>query len=353
MQTEAAERGPPGEGGDELDRAGSNSSGSNFSDRLNRYGAAKRRSGEQAKFIGSLPGTREARLANRVSSCGGYLWFRHYYTVDELRLAGARFCQLPLLCPFCAIRRGSKALGSYLNRWQVVKAEKPALRPFLVTLTVKNGGMLSERLRHLQGAHRRLWKRRNNRDYGHSVMASVEGGVWSYEVKRGKGSGLWHPHVHGIWLAEDMPDAAALSAEWLELTGDSHRVDVRPIVGDEAEGFCEVFKYALKFSDMTTEDTWSAFQVLRGERLMDSAGVFRGVHVPDELTDDMLDGLPYMDRFFGFDGTSYREVGVEESPAIPERRPSRFAAIMLRSGRPPNGGKRRPTPRLLGPPIPL
>ena len=54
-----------------------------------------------------------------------------------------------LLCPLCAIRRGSKALKSYLDRWAAIQAEKPAMRPFLVTLTVKDGEDLSERFNHL------------------------------------------------------------------------------------------------------------------------------------------------------------------------------------------------------------
>jgi hypothetical protein len=65
-------------------------------------------------------------------------------------------------------------------------------------------------------------------------------------------------------------------------------VDVRPIVGDPAEGFMEVFKYAVKFSDQPVADTWHAFQTLKGKRLLGSAGCFRGVEVPEELTDESL-----------------------------------------------------------------
>ena len=74
-----------------------------------------------------------------------YLLFRHYYTADLLRLHAASFCMKHLLCPLCAIRRGAKALKAYLDRWEVIQQDRPALRPFLVTLTVKDGDNLAER----------------------------------------------------------------------------------------------------------------------------------------------------------------------------------------------------------------
>jgi plasmid rolling circle replication initiator protein Rep len=76
------------------------------------------------------------------------------------------------------------------------------------------------------------------------VLDGVVGAVWSYEVKRGQNSGEWHPHLHMIALAEQQPSQERLSREWHQITGDSFVVDVRPIVGDPAEGFLEVFKYA-------------------------------------------------------------------------------------------------------------
>lgn len=295
--------------GERPDVGASSRSSSNFGSRVSRYAAAKERAQEQAEYIAGLPGRVHRPILRRLDRCADFLLFRHYFTVDDLRLRAARFCQIPLLCPFCASRRGSKALGAYLERWEVVRASQPVLRPFLVTLTVRDGADLEERMAHLRGAHQRLWKRRaDRRGYADSVMAGVAGGVWSYEVKRGRGSGLWHPHVHAVWLAEERPDAFRLSAEWHALTGDSRIVDVRPIEGDPVDGFCEVFKYALKFSDMTPRDTFLAYQQLRGVRLLDAAGAFRGVQVPDSMTDELLDGLPYVDRFFRFvHGRGYQE----------------------------------------------
>jgi hypothetical protein len=252
-------------------------------------------------------------LARRVQSCGDYLVFRHYWSVDKVRLHGASLCCKHLLCPLCAIRRGSKALKAYLDRWEVIQAEKPSLRPFLVTLTVKDGDDLAERFQHLHKAQRELWKRKQ-RGVVATALDGVAGAVWSYEVKRGTGSGSWHPHLHMIALAENQPDQVQLSAEWHNITGDSFIVDVRPITGDPVEGFMEVFKYAVKFSDQPAADTVHAFETLRGKRLLASSGAFRGVVVPEDLMDDQegLDDLPYVTLFYRYLSGAGYSVGARE-----------------------------------------
>ncbi len=280
--------------------------------RVSRYGKAKKGAIDVLEYIDATPelhATKYTRLCtaiNRLRTCGDYLIFRHYFTVDSVRLHGASLCTKHLLCPLCAIRRGAKALKAYLDRWEVVQASKPLLRPFLVTLTVKDGPELLERFKHLHTAQRELWKRRQ-RKRG-SVLDLVEGAVWSYEVKRGSGSGQWHPHLHMIALAEQMPDAAQLAREWKAITGDSHVVDVRPIDQDNpVSGFIEVFKYAVKFSDQPPADTVHCFLTLGGKRLLGSAGCFRGVVVPDSLLDDPegLGELPFVTLFYRYLGGGY------------------------------------------------
>ena len=264
--------------------------------RVSRYGEAKKRALEVAKYI---EGQGDVHLSRQVSGCGEYLLFRHYFTIDQVRLHAAQFCKKHLLCPLCAIRRGAKAMQAYLPRYEAVCAADPLLRPFLVTLTVKDGPDLAERFRHLMNSQRELWKRKQ-RGRG-SVLDGVQAAVWSYEVKLGRGSGLWHPHLHMVAMAEHQLDQQQLAAEWHEITGDSFIVDVRPIdQADPASGFLEVFKYALKFSDMEPAETFHAFQVLRGRRLVGSAGRFYGVDIPEQLTDEPLDGLPYVELFYRY-----------------------------------------------------
>ena len=267
--------------------------------RVIRYEKAKNSALDIAEYMGTLP--KHQAVAHRVKGCGDYLLFRHFFTIDTVRLHAASFCMKHLLCPLCAIRRGAKSLGAYLDRFEAIKRTSGHLMPFLVTLTVKDGEDLRERFKHLHDSQRELWKRKQ-RGRG-SVLDGVHGAVWSYEIKRGKGSGLWHPHLHMIALAEVAPDARWLSSEWHQITGDSYIVDVRPISQDDpASGFVEVFKYAVKFSDQPPADTVHAWETLIRKRLLGSAGCFRGVVIPDDLTDDPSDfaNLPYVDLLYRY-----------------------------------------------------
>lgn len=262
--------------------------------RIERYGKARERATLMADYAKSHHHDKEFRL---LDGCGNYLQFRHYYTVDKVRLHAASLCRKHLLCPLCAIRRGSKALGAYLERFAAIKAEKPSLKPYFVTFTVKNGEDLWERFLHLRQSLQRMNKRRSLQR-GQFEVEKAEGAVWSYEVtNRGKG---WHPHAHAIWLCEVAPDQAMLKSEWEALTGDSHQVKVVAMEGDEVDGFLEVFKYSLKFGDLDLADNWEAYKILSGQNLLASFGCFRGVEVPEFLLDEPLDDLPFFKLLYRY-----------------------------------------------------
>ncbi|MGM8937028.1 protein rep [Pseudomonas neustonica] len=282
-------------------------------ERIARYGVAHARTLNMLEHLRGVPSDPQTvRAAAGLASCGNYLHFREYFTVGKVRLHNAQFCKQHLICPLCAIRRGAKSLGAYLARWEVIRAEHPDLKPYLVTLTVKNGEDLAERQNHLTKSLRRLLDRRRNFNAGvrgspWTELCKVKGAVYTLELtNKGKG---WHPHCHMIALAPSAPSQSDLSAEWLSVTGDSMIVDVRPITGDPAEGFMEVFKYAVKFSDLSLADNWEAAQVLKGKRLLNSFGLFRGVKVPESLLDEPLDDLPYWDRFYRFIQGEYQFTG--------------------------------------------
>lgn len=234
----------------------------------------------------------------KLSECGNWLHFRHYYTVDKVRLHAASFCKQHLICPLCAIRRGAKTLKAYLDRYAVVQADHPELKAYLVTVTVQNGDDLDERMAHLKKSLRRLIHRRLEKRTT-SEARNWAGGFFSIEVtNKGKG---WHPHAHMIVLAPCEPSEKALAREWHTITGDSYIVNVSRRQGQEdTELFLEVCKYALKFSDLSLADNWTAALTLRGQRMLGSFGIFRGVDVPEELTDTPLDNLPFVDLFYRY-----------------------------------------------------
>jgi hypothetical protein len=279
--------------------------------RLNRYSKAHHRALDMSDYAMNLAKSTTSSIfaadilktSEKLRSCGNYLLFRDYYRVSKVRLHAASFCNKHLLCPLCAIRRGAKLVQAYMQKLAVIKAEKPQLKAYLVTLTVKDGEDLGERFNHLQTSLKHFHRVRSRQKQGQfNESCKADGAVWSYEFKRGKNSEKWHPHVHAVWLCEDAPDAKQLSKEWLSITGDSFIVDVTPFYDqdDVITGFLEVFKYAVKFSDLPLVDNWEGFKTLSGQRLIASFGSFRGVEIPDNLLDEPLDDEPYIEMLYKF-----------------------------------------------------
>jgi plasmid rolling circle replication initiator protein Rep len=291
-------------------------------ERIARYSKAKKRSQAMSSYISEMAlkacdSKKQilSKLSIQIDDCASYLLFRNYFTVGKVRLAKAFFCKKHTLCPMCAIRRGAKTLKAYLDRYRIISKENPELELFMVTLTVKNGKDLKERYSHLEKSVRKYFERRRDslkKGRGFNEFCKAEGAVYSYEItNKGKG---WHPHIHILVLTrkDEMIDKYKLSEEWLSITGDSKIVDVRPVRGEVADGFMEVLKYAMKFSDMTIEQNFQAYEILKGKRMLGSFGKFRGVEVPVDLLDEQLDDLPYIEiiyRYYAGKGYSISDTG--------------------------------------------
>lgn len=277
-------------------------------ERVARLGDAKKRSRQMGMHIlraseGVSPFEGEilTSLGSEVLGCANYLVFHNYFTVDQVRLAKITTCKKHLVCPVCARIRAAKQVQRYVERLEIIQEAKPGLRLGLLTLTVKNGDDLQERFQHLVDSWKIYQRKRRQyfiKDRGFNELCKVSGAVFSYEVTN-KGNG-WHPHLHAVVCLDEWIDQEQLSEEWKRITGDSFVVDIRSIKGDPVEGFLEVFKYALKFSELSLENNLEAYKVLRGRRLQGSFGDFHGVQVPEQMTDDLLEDLPYLELLYRF-----------------------------------------------------
>ena len=238
-----------------------------------------------------------------------FLLFKNFYTIEQVKLSKFHVCNQHLLCPFCAAIRASKAIQKYTERVDEVLKKKRKLKPVLITFTVKNGENLAERSEHLMKSFRTLMGRR--RDYlkkgrGFNEFCKIDGAMYSYENTYNEQTKEWHPHLHMFALLDDWIDQEALSETWHEITGDSFVVDIRKVKKTKqmgyAEAAAEVCKYALKFGDLSVENTWEAFKVLKGKRLSGAFGSLWGVKIPENLADDMPDekDLPYLEMLYKF-----------------------------------------------------
>lgn len=293
-------------------------------DRIAKYSGRKKRSLEMRDFLRDLSneipsflddGKRNIstemdeakRVSSELSGCANFLVFHNYYTIEELRLSKVITCKKHLLCPFCAARRASKQVEKNGDRIKKVLEENKNLIPVMITLTVKNGEDLEERFTHLRDSFKKLQEKRRdaNRGKTETEFSKVTGSMFSYEVTN-KGNG-WHPHIHMIALLDDYIDQGKLSKEWEAITKDSKIVDIRKITSksgdnlDISDALIEVFKYALKFSDLDLEHTWEAYRTLKGKRLLGSFGTLYGtISEPENLLDDLLDDLPYLEMFYTY-----------------------------------------------------
>lgn len=291
-------------------------SGSEFKKRLERYSGAKARSLAMSEYIKSTQHSRYSKVAYRLGECGSFLWFKNYFEKGEIRLHSASFCEKSALCPFCAIRRAGKFIKAYMSKLESLRAVYPHLKPYMLTLTVKDGESLSERVLHLRSSIKTYMQKRreylarvnSKRNRPHVELVKALGGVYSIEIKRGKNSGLWHPHVHFVVLCDYLNEInfSKLSKEWHEITGDSFIVDCRSFYSTDPDeiidGFLEIFKYALKFSDMSLEDNFYAYEILNKQRLVGNFGILRGVEVEENLEDFCPEDEPYIDLFFKYFG---------------------------------------------------
>lgn len=295
--------------------------------RITRLGTLKQRSKDQEQFLFHISDVSEVyqaellnkpsksetslalRYANRLMGCGNYLLFKNYYSIGETKLAKVHSCQVHLLCPFCAAVRASKSSQRYQERVDHVLAQNKRLKPVFITLTVKNGSDLSERMSHLKKAFKTLVDRRRDslkKKRGYCEFSKLDGAVFSYELTRNEKTKEWHPHIHMFALANEWIDRDALINEWFSVTGDSTVVDVRRVKKDKELGygkaFAEVFKYCLKFSDLSLGDTWEGFKGLRGQRLTAAFGSLYGVKIPEGAEDEQLtrDDLPYLELLYRF-----------------------------------------------------
>ncbi len=275
-------------------------------DRIARLSQLKKRSRQMASYMLDVSDNPfDITTASNVAACSTWLVFNHYYTVDEVRLSKAHTCKKHLLCPVCAKIRAVKQAIKYMERLDLVLQENPSLVPAMLTLTVKNGEDLNERFTHLTKSwktyqnRRRSWTK-NGR--GFNELCRTTGGVFSYEFTKSKSG--WHPHLHAVVLLDSKIDKHQLSEEWHKITGDSFITDIRKLkpnkTQDIADAFLEVFKYALKFSEMDLEDNYDAYHILKGKRLQGAYGAFWGVQVPEKMTDELLDDLPYIELFYQY-----------------------------------------------------
>ena len=267
-------------------------------DLLNKITSIRREQAALTRFLCN----RDEILGTKLFGCGTWLHMREWLDHGgETRLVNANFCKKHLVCMACAARRSVRLVEAYASKVATVTAAQPQLVPAMVTLTIKNGLDLGERIQHCKKAWSAMLAAKRKGASVSSRNAPVEwnkvaGSIRAIEITKNRKTQEWHPHMHCFVLLENYIDQPALSREWQSCTGDSKIVGVTKCRNkqtgevDAMAGLFEVVKYAVKFSDMTHEDLWHVFNVCGGTRSVDPQGSLRGVPEPD-IDADSIEGL--------------------------------------------------------------
>lgn len=278
--------------------------------RIERLSAHKRRTLTLSLL---LSGTLNPNQLYRYQNCHNYLLFRYYPYLQKTKLHEAKHCDIHLLCPMCAIRRAGRQVQRYEEKVKSLIKDNPKLKLYYVVLTIKNQENLISAFNHLTKSYRLLSERRRQAlhykktgklSYAYakdSVFGNVCAGAYSIEVKRGDILGLWHPHMNLLLLTEDEISQESISKEWESITQDSYIVYCEESSSNQGikDALVEIFKYAMKYSEMETGDTIHAYEQLKRKRLVGSFGEFRGLDI--EIDDnDTYEHLEYVELFYSY-----------------------------------------------------
>ena len=179
-------------------------------------------------------------------------------------------------CPMCSGQKAAYAKDQTKIYVQSLKA------PRFLTLTLRhNEADLKTQVSFLQQSFARLRQRAYWKE-------KVTGGIWFLQVKRGKNSGLWHPHLH-ILIDGSYIEQGRLSALWELVTFGSPVIDIRRL-HDVEKTASYVARYTARpaeLADMPPADRVEVIEALFGKRLCGTFGTGKTVTLsPPKIESD-------------------------------------------------------------------
>ena len=216
--------------------------------------------------------------ATNFLDCRKYAWFTVHQTTRQVRVM-ANSCRLRW-CPVCAQARFG-AIRHSVTEWL-----KGVRNPKLFTVTMRHDSTpLQEQVDRLYKCFRDLRQHKG-------LKSRIRGGVWFFQLKRGKSDGRWHPHLH-ILLDADYIPKRDLSLEWFLTTGNSFIIDIRKV--EDPEKVSEyVSRYCARpanLSEFKPDDQDEIYSVFKGRRLCGNFGTGHNCRLRPEKPADAADWL--------------------------------------------------------------
>ncbi len=200
----------------------------------------------------------------RLESCRSYAWFTRHERTGRVRIVTTT-CKLRW-CPLCQSARRNW-VSAQVSEW--LAAHRMAK---FVTVTLKNSDCeLAEQIAYLRKCFVKLRS-------SSLFRRKCRGGVWFLQVKKGKRSKQWHPHMHCL-IDSEFIDRRTLSGLWEKITKDSMVTDIRLVV-DKDKAANEVARYcagSARLAEHSAPEAIEIFYALHGRRIAGTWGTGRKI----------------------------------------------------------------------------
>lgn len=239
--------------------------------------------------------------ANRIKECSNIVAFRENLETWKRELLSANFCKYDRICIACATKRAIRMIKRFeqgIRENDLYKKKR-----YYIVLTIKHWkndkleDLLEKLMRWKQKMARNFRNSKRSKQKSKSFFHYFDWMVISIEVSH-KWKHWRHPHINILACSDyDIPiekrytrwtTNEQLKQERLKITWDSYVHNIRQInVSSDhftTSGIGEVFKYAIKFSDLTVAQLAEVMDVQHKKwyRFFSTYGIFRGWKVDDK-----------------------------------------------------------------------
>jgi hypothetical protein len=172
------------------------------------------------------------------------------------------------LCPDCGRRRSRRLQNKYLPMMNGFMLHNKVTPVHLVLTQTHRKESRKQSAKRIRDAFTKLQRREFWKKH-------FKGGTWSLEFAKDK-NGFHHTHLHIVGFRRTFFAVELLRGEWLAVTGDSHVLNLKPIL-DLAAGLREVVKYVSKPLDIRRFGAadLKEFLGLKNMRMFGTFGEFR------------------------------------------------------------------------------
>lgn len=239
--------------------------------------------------------------ANRIKDCCNVVAFRENLETWKRELLNANFCKYDRICIACATKRAIRMIKRFEQG--IKENNLYSKKRYYIVLTIKHTkeDSLSDLLEKLMKGKDKLARNfRNSKRENHKNKSFFHYFDWmviSIEVSH-KGEYWRHPHINILACTDyDIPIETGKYRRWttnehlkqerMGITWDSYIHNIRKInvVSDyfTTSWIGEVFKYAIKFSDLEVPQLAEIMNIQNKKwyRFFSTYGIFRGRKVDD------------------------------------------------------------------------